>query len=150
MDHGLYHVGIFVYRPFMNSLERFILYFRFFPEEDKTAHSHNNNNNNNSSSSSGNDNEQITPAWRRSLQVASAVSVYMGAVVIVTVLLAILAAESGQSAVWLGAWAGLLGMASLVMSIFQFLPQIKSTWRRRQIGALSIASMSIQTPGTPT
>lgn len=105
---------------------RFILYYRFFPEEEKYS------------------DDVRSPSWRRSVQVAWAVTAYMATVMAISFISLIFLVPNSFLLV---GWAGLLGTASLVMSILQFLPQISSTWRRGHVGALSITSMSIQTPG---
>lgn len=39
------------------------------------------------------------------------------------------------------------GTLSLLLSIAQFIPQIWTTWRLKQLGSLSIATMAVQAPG---
>lgn len=39
------------------------------------------------------------------------------------------------------------GILSLLLSIAQFIPQIWTTWKLKQIGSLSIATMAVQAPG---
>jgi len=46
------------------------------------------------------------------------------------------------------AFAGVLGGIATLMSMFQFLPQIIKTYRRKAVGAVSISMMCMQTPGT--
>jgi uncharacterized protein with PQ loop repeat len=44
-------------------------------------------------------------------------------------------------------WAGFLGVTSMFLATFQYLPQIIYTWRSKRVGALSIPMMLVQTPG---
>lgn len=44
-------------------------------------------------------------------------------------------------------WAGFLGISSMILASFQYLPQILYTWRSKRVGALSIPMMLVQTPG---
>jgi hypothetical protein len=45
-------------------------------------------------------------------------------------------------------WADSLGLTSLTASLFQFVPQIISTWKAQKVGALSIPAMFLQAPGS--
>ena len=40
--------------------------------------------------------------------------------------------------------AAVLGMLSLTLSLFQFIPQLWRTWRQQRVGALSIPAMLMQ------
>ena len=48
----------------------------------------------------------------------------------------------------LGPWANLIGVVGMILAAIQFLPQIWTTWRLKEVGSLSIYSMCIQTPGS--
>eukprot|EP00158_Paraphelidium_tribonemae_P004675 Partr_v1_DN26905_c0_g1_i3_m7372 putative PQ loop repeat protein len=48
----------------------------------------------------------------------------------------------------LEAWAIFLGLVSLVVSSLQYIPQIVKTYRAKEIGALSIPTMIMQSPGS--
>lgn len=45
-------------------------------------------------------------------------------------------------------WARILGFISLILTTCQCAPQIYKTWKIKEVGALSIPAMALQTPGT--
>ncbi|KAF1985079.1 PQ loop repeat protein [Aulographum hederae CBS 113979] len=45
-------------------------------------------------------------------------------------------------------WAIFLGLCAAVLAMLQYLPQIRTTWRLRDVKSLSIPMMCIQTPGS--
>lgn len=45
-------------------------------------------------------------------------------------------------------WATFLGVLSTILALFQYIPQITRTWRRKLVGSLSVPMMCIQTPGS--
>lgn len=44
-------------------------------------------------------------------------------------------------------WAKLIGYSSMVLTILQFLPQIRTTFQRKSCGALSIPMLCVHAPG---
>lgn len=48
----------------------------------------------------------------------------------------------------LSSWAHFLGILGTCLAAVQFLPQIWTTWKLREVGSLSIPMMCIQTPGS--
>ena len=46
------------------------------------------------------------------------------------------------------ALAEVCGFGSMILSTFQYIPQIYTTLAQEQVGALSIVTMSLQVPGT--
>lgn len=45
-------------------------------------------------------------------------------------------------------WATCAGVVSLILACFQYLPQLRSTWKLKLVGSLSLSMMIIQTPGS--
>lgn len=45
-------------------------------------------------------------------------------------------------------WATALGVLATVLASVQYLPQLHTTWRRKDVGSLSIPMMCVQTPGS--
>ncbi|KAH9818601.1 hypothetical protein DFH28DRAFT_958494 [Melampsora americana] len=45
-------------------------------------------------------------------------------------------------------WATCAGVVSLILACFQYLPQLRSTWKLKLVGSLSLPMMIIQTPGS--
>jgi uncharacterized protein with PQ loop repeat len=44
-------------------------------------------------------------------------------------------------------WATFLGVTSAGLAVIQYLPQLIKTYRMKLVGAISILTMCIQTPG---
>lgn len=99
-----------------------ILFILFFPEEAKM--------------------EADGMAWRRAKRCAAALAGYMAAALLLAVILLISHTERAM------VFAKLLGILAVVMSVTQFVPQIWRTLHFQQVGALSIPTMCIQTPGS--
>ncbi|KAL0094596.1 hypothetical protein J3Q64DRAFT_1714987 [Phycomyces blakesleeanus] len=88
----------------------------------------------------------ISAEWKVSLIVAAVTTGHFVISVIISVLLLVLVGgpENWQTDLW----AGFLGVFSMILATFQYLPQIWKTWKRKSVGALSIPMMCLQTPGS--
>ncbi|KAI8584761.1 hypothetical protein K450DRAFT_217892 [Umbelopsis ramanniana AG] len=84
--------------------------------------------------------------WKISLGIAVTCVVHLVASVIVTAVL--LKVVGGPEHYATNLWASILGILSMILAAFQYLPQIWKTWRRKTVGALSIPMMLLQTPGS--
>ncbi|KAM3579537.1 hypothetical protein VKS41_007996 [Umbelopsis sp. WA50703] len=84
--------------------------------------------------------------WKISLGVAVICVAHFVASVIVTAVL--LKVVGGPEHYETNLWASILGVLSMILAAFQYLPQIWKTWRRKTVGALSIPMMLLQTPGS--
>jgi len=83
-----------------------------------------------------------TPRYRDALIVVFASALHLLLVSIISSLLFFLSRPSLQP------WAVFLGLCSGVLAILQYLPQIRTTYRLRDVKSLSIPMMCIQTPGS--
>ena len=79
-------------------------------------------------------------AWAQAKRCCAVLSVYMGA----SLILALLLMPTSRAQVF----ARVLGILAVVVSVIQFVPQIWRTMHLRQVGALSIPAMCIQAPGS--
>jgi len=83
--------------------------------------------------------------WRLSLMVAATCLVHFVICVAISgYLLVFVGGPEHPTTYW---WAGLLGLQSMLLASFQYIPQIIYTWRSKHVGALSIPMMLVQTPG---
>ncbi|KAI9099547.1 hypothetical protein DFS34DRAFT_76467 [Phlyctochytrium arcticum] len=86
--------------------------------------------------------------WRMAIGVGAFLISYTTLLLLsVLIILWKTADEDGNSevAVW---FAGVLGMLAMMTAISQFLPQIVHTLKTKKIGALSIPTMAMQSPGS--
>eukprot|EP00158_Paraphelidium_tribonemae_P004404 Partr_v1_DN26737_c1_g1_i3_m8679 putative PQ loop repeat protein len=85
--------------------------------------------------------------YSRAVYIGIAVASYTSLIVVISV---IMVATLGDASASLATeiWADILGLVSLVISVFQFFPQLFQTYVTWQVGALSIPSMCMQTPGS--
>ncbi|RUS23101.1 hypothetical protein BC937DRAFT_92315 [Endogone sp. FLAS-F59071] len=83
--------------------------------------------------------------WRLSLGVAITCVTHLVTCLVVSAYLLIFVGgpENGPTEYW----ADFLGVSSMILAAFQYLPQIWKTWKRKSVGALSIPMMMLQTPG---
>lgn len=93
-----------------------------------------------------NDNLAIYSAnWALSLMIKRVIKAYSFCLML---LMMILAGSTGfpSPVSTMIAWA--LGIFSMILSALQFIPQIHQTFQSQQIGALSLTTMLMQTPGS--
>ncbi|ORX93681.1 hypothetical protein K493DRAFT_315863 [Basidiobolus meristosporus CBS 931.73] len=84
--------------------------------------------------------------WRLSKAIALVVASHLLVFVGVSVYLLLMVGGPQHTATkW---WAGALGVLGMIMSILQYIPPIRRTWKRKSVGALSIPMMLTQTPAT--
>ncbi|CDH59460.1 hypothetical protein AGABI1DRAFT_63949 [Lichtheimia corymbifera JMRC:FSU:9682] len=89
----------------------------------------------------------MTAEWKTALVIAAICTGHFAISFLITVIL--LAAVGSPSQHWeTNYWAGILGILSMILASFQYLPQIWKTWKRKSVGALSIPMMLLQTPGS--
>ncbi|CAO3660161.1 unnamed protein product [Rhizopus stolonifer] len=88
----------------------------------------------------------ISAEWKVSILVAAVCIGHLAISFFITVLL--LAIVGGPEHWVTNYWAAFLGVLSMVLASFQYLPQIWKTWNSKTVGALSIPMMMLQTPGT--
>ncbi|ORY93205.1 hypothetical protein BCR43DRAFT_552653 [Syncephalastrum racemosum] len=88
----------------------------------------------------------LSDEWRLSLLIAVLCLAHLAISFFITVVLLIFVGGPQENA-WTNYWAGFLGVLSMVLASFQYIPQIYTTWRRKTVGALSIPMMLLQTPG---
>ena len=81
------------------------------------------------------------PRWQTAIMVAS-VCLLHGFVVIVLTAVFFFALPG-----LLSQWANSLGLMAAILAAVQYLPQIRTTYRLKHVGSLSIPMMCIQTPG---
>ncbi|RUS32389.1 hypothetical protein BC938DRAFT_475540 [Jimgerdemannia flammicorona] len=81
--------------------------------------------------------------WRVSLGVAIACALHL--ILSVAISAYLLVSDGRQRTAY---WAGFLGVSSMILAAFQYMPQIWKTWKRKAVGALSIPMMMLQTPGS--
>ncbi|CAO3679097.1 unnamed protein product [Umbelopsis vinacea] len=91
-------------------------------------------------------NVERSTEWKISLAVAITCVVHLLVSVIITAVL--LKTVGGPEHYATNLWASILGVLSMILAAFQYLPQIWKTWRRKTVGALSIPMMLLQTPGS--
>ncbi|KAK9723013.1 hypothetical protein K7432_002263 [Basidiobolus ranarum] len=85
-----------------------------------------------------------TSDWRHSILVSFIVSAHFVLSLSVSIwILGSFGSMSKQASLW----AGFLGLLSTSMATLQYIPQIHRTWRLKAVGALSIPTMLMQTPG---
>jgi len=87
-----------------------------------------------------------TYEWKLAATLAALVGLHIGLCTLVTFLLLATQQVSPPSSA-LSIWATLLGISSMMLSAFQFLPQIRKTWSTKLVGSLSMVTMCIQSPG---
>ncbi|KAI9246677.1 hypothetical protein BDA99DRAFT_489652 [Phascolomyces articulosus] len=115
----------------------FILFLIYFPENQKRV-------NNLDLPAKLHD---MTNEWKTALLVAVVCIGHLAISFFITVIL--LAVVGSPSEHWeTNYWAGFLGIISMILASFQYLPQIVKTWKRKSVGALSIPMMLLQTPGS--
>lgn len=121
MEHVLHHVNhlsshltlIRLYNGITILIFRFFLYYQYYPERLK----YNND-----------ESDSISHDWRLSLRIRSSLKIYSTILAILIVLIAmIIGLPSGIGKV--SAWV--LGIFSMILSIFQFLPQIYQTYKHK-------------------
>lgn len=87
-----------------------------------------------------------SPEWRSSIAIAYIVMAHLVLCSALSVLFLYRTSGPGRDEMrW---WAGFLGLCSMVLALFQYLPQIYTTYSRKTVGALSIPMMCLQTPGS--
>ncbi|KAI7867167.1 hypothetical protein BDF14DRAFT_1806485 [Spinellus fusiger] len=91
-------------------------------------------------------NPVLSEEWKVSLMVFVVFAVHFVLSVIISCIL--LMTVDGPNHWQVDVWAGFLGVFSMLLATFQYLPQIWKTWKRKTVGALSIAMMCLQTPGS--
>lgn len=89
--------------------------------------------------------QQESPSWIISKQLRALSIAFMAVSIAVTLLIR---KYFGMPSSVSEDWSKFLGMTALVMSVFQFVPQIWRTWKYQEVGALSIKAMLMQTPGS--
>lgn len=121
----------------------FVLFYLYYPEEDKVLVVPGSN-------GSPGDVQYVpavveAPDWVWSQRV---LVITMAAMAAIVTLAYTIGSVFGFPSAVATSYATLLGMLSLLLSFFQFVPQIFRTYRMQEIGALSIPAMLMQTPGT--
>ncbi|KAI9138497.1 hypothetical protein BKA69DRAFT_1031420, partial [Paraphysoderma sedebokerense] len=89
-----------------------------------------------------------TRQWKISLGIAATVIIYFVVCMATGIGLIVMDAGAGEGRERVIAFGGVLGGIATLMTMFQFLPQIVKTYKRKSVGAVSIPMMCIQTPGT--
>ncbi|KAI3651844.1 hypothetical protein MP228_003147 [Amoeboaphelidium protococcarum] len=89
---------------------------------------------------------QITHQYRKALFIGLAVASYLVINLVVTLSLLLSRGDASQDRAT-EYWADGNGILSMILSAFQFIPQIFKTYRQKQIGALSMPTMLMQIPG---
>jgi len=87
-----------------------------------------------------------TYEWKLAVALAALVGLHIGLCTLVTFLLLTTQQVSPPSTA-LSLWATFLGVSSMLLSAFQFIPQIRKTWSTKLVGSLSMVTMCIQSPG---
>ena len=77
----------------------------------------------------------------------AAVCVAFYAVLIMSLSILLLFFSSGDRTASVEGFAGFLGMVSLILSSVQFIPQIVTTLETESLGALSLTTLALQSPG---
>ena len=113
----------------------FILFIVYFPEDEKYV----------TITDAQEDSQQngMTAEWKVSLVAASIVVGYMMITGMAVLLMTLMAGKLAMERA-----ATLLGSASLLLSLCQFIPQLTRTYKLKQAGALSVSAMSMQAPGS--
>jgi len=108
---------------------RFILYFRKFPDSLKVNDT----------------NAHLSDVWKLSLSVRKTVFSFALALLGLFIFIFLIFDIPSRAAILC---AGALGIFSLVLNCFQFLPQIHETYQSGRVGALSTSAMAMQAPGS--
>lgn len=87
--------------------------------------------------------------WRLSVIVSWVVVIHVSLIAFVSFLLVETASpDEIRHARRISVWATFLGVSAALLSAMQYLPQLLYTWRLKLVGALSIRTMAIQSPGS--
>ena len=89
--------------------------------------------------------EVMTAQWKKALLVGLALLLYLLMIVFISI---VLVSCSGPTSPFTQNFAKLMGVLSLSLSLVMFIPQIWRTLHLKEVGALSIPGMCIQTPGS--
>jgi uncharacterized protein with PQ loop repeat len=87
----------------------------------------------------------MTNQWKTAIFVSLLLALYFLFVISLSI---ILISTTGFDSSYTKAFGELLGLFSLTLSLVMFVPQIWRTFHLKEIGALSIPGMCIQTPGS--
>lgn len=124
---------------------RFVLFYVFYPETEKTLGAFVPGSEENIRDVNIVPGSIESPGWTWSKRIRTITLTCMSLIIFIAFLI-----EKNfgyPSSVSLG-YSDLLGIISLTLSFFQFIPQIVETYKLQEVGALSITSMLMQTPGS--
>lgn len=111
----------------------FVLFVAYFPETEKYDRG----------TERG---EAMTTEWKTTL---SATMIVMGYMAVAGLSCVLLITMTGKEQEWISSRvAALFGTISLILSICQFLPQLRKTYLLRRVGALSVSAIGMQAPGS--
>lgn len=121
---------------------RFVLFFVYYPEDEKVLIARSSEDDLSSVRYSPETVE--APGWTWSKRILVITITTMTLIVITALFIQSLFGFPSSVSL---KFANHLGFVSLVLSFFQFIPQIFKTYKLQEVGALSITAMLMQTPG---
>ncbi|KAK4684497.1 hypothetical protein P7C73_g5684, partial [Tremellales sp. Uapishka_1] len=89
-----------------------------------------------------------TPEWRLAVTLGCVVALHLSLLLLLSLSLLLSLPSTSPPHPLLRHLALFLGLSAIVLSVFQYAPQIHKTYRSGLVGALSLGTMAIQVPGS--